>query len=112
MYHTRINPDKSIVVDGAMLTQNPQAILKEIVAVAGLEYSDSMAQGWQNDYTNVNIGSSKFDNRTNAWTKDAANATGFTRIDRRPLDLESLPDSLRQHITSVAIPSYSEMVAS
>ena len=77
--------------------------------VLGLDFSDRMVNGWGGEFTNVNVGSSRFKTEDNDWTKDVARANGFHRPERAPLQLDALPEPVRSHILNVAMPVYDKM---
>ncbi len=108
-YRDRVDSKKSIVVDGGDFTKNPRIILEEICEKINLKFSSSMIDGWRHNYTNVNVGSSRFDTIKNGWTKNAATSTGIFEAQGIPVDLSKLPTGMCRHINEVAIPSYNEM---
>lgn len=108
-YKNVINPERSVVVDGGELTIDPVRVLKEACNKVKLGFTPNMVEGWVSDYTNVNVGSSRFGTTENAWSKHAATTAGIVTVQREPLDLEILPTAMREHITEVAIPVYEEM---
>ncbi len=108
-YSNIANPERSIVIDGDELTVNPVRVLKEACKKIKLGFTPNMIEGWDSDYTNVNVGSSRFRTSENAWTKHAATSSGIVATQRQPLGLETLPATMRKHITEVAIPTYEEM---
>lgn len=107
--HFSVQTAPSVVIDGTDLSIEPIRVLKEASEVLGLNYSDRMAIGWGSNYVNINIGTSRFDAENNAWTSHAATSIGIETTDRKPLELETLPQTLREHILGVAIPAYEAM---
>ncbi len=103
---------KYIVIDGGKFVQNPKEILTKTCNVAGLEYKDKMTSGWKNDYVNLNTGTSRFQTSENAWTCHAARSKGITTSTRKPLQLDALPVSIRNHLTNVAIPLHAQLTKS
>ena len=104
-------PKRSIVIDGGRLTSHPEEVLRHASDVLNLPYSRHMVTGWRHGYVNKNPGHNpKLSDAERAWTKHAVTSNGIVRVDRLPFDLSLLPDSLRLHITNVAMPIYKEMV--
>ena len=100
----------SAVVDGGLLTQDPNTVLSEACAKLGLAYDRKMATDWRAGYINLNTGVSRFDTRENAWTKDAANSSGIIDLSRTPLAFDIFPEPLQEHIKEVALPVYRDML--
>lgn len=99
----------SVVIDGSDLSAQPKRVLKVASELLGLDYSDRMATGWRANYVNINIGTSRFDTESNAWTGHAATSDGITMTNRMPMDLETLPQALWEHVVQIAIPAYEIM---
>lgn len=87
----------------------PTQILKGACKRLSLPYSSSMVTGWSSGYANINTGTSKFSTAENAWTSHAAISEGLVKTMRKPLDFSILPQSLLDHINTVAIPTYQSM---
>ncbi len=99
----------STVINGTTLTTNPEATLRRLCGIIGVGFSSRMVNSWGDEYTNINVGSSRFTTEDNAWTKDVARADGFHQTHRSPLPLGLLPESVRSHILNVAMPVYDKM---
>lgn len=109
-FRSGYKPERSVVVDGGALTENPEQVLKAACNVLGLKYSSNMIEGWQGEFINVNTGyNAKLTDTTHAWTKEAAQSTGVMKASREPIPMEELTSALRVHITDVAMPIYREM---
>lgn len=105
------HPERSVVVDGGELTNNPRAVLASACATLGIAFRSGMVEGWQGDFINANTGySDTLDDKTHAWTREAASSTGLSSLSRMAIDLSLLPKSLQDHLTEVAIPTYEEMM--
>lgn len=102
--------DSSVVIDGDNLCMNPEKNLKGVCSKLGLIYSSRMVNGWQDGYTNINIGyTDKYDDSTNGWTKHAVASRGIESVSREALDISDLPGPLAEHIETVALPIYQEL---
>lgn len=101
----------SVVIDGSILTKDPEPTLRMAAGILGLEYSDRMINGWQGEFINANTGyNPNLTDDTHAWTKDAVISTGIKPSSDRMIDIDRMPSSLRAHLTEIAIPTYQRMV--
>lgn len=83
--------------------------LKSICTRIGLPYSASMHTGWKHTFVNVVNRDNLAETERSAWTQQAAQSVGVLTIERQALDVETLPESLQEHITSVALPVYERL---
>lgn len=95
-----------ITIDGDNLVSEPEIVLSGLCNFLGIRYSPKMIKGWETGFINViNIGNEQ-ETYHSAWTDVVAKSDGIQKIKRQPLDIESLPPSLKGHIENVAIPTY------
>lgn len=110
-FRSGYQPKRSIVIDGGMLIDNPEKVLKKACDILDLQYSPNMIEGWEGEFINVNTGyNDKLTDTTHAWTKEAAQSRGIIKAAREPIPMERLTPSLRTHIINVAMPIYEEML--
>ncbi|HSW66108.1 MAG TPA: hypothetical protein VLI54_03150 [Bacillota bacterium] len=108
-YRVRDGRATSVVVDGQEFVAQPHALLSQVCGQVGIKFCEQMVEGWGLDYTNACNGDDKEKTAWSAWTSDAATSTGVVPVERAPLDLAVLPDSIRRHIAEVALPTYEMM---
>ncbi len=103
--------DNFCVVDGEKFVDRPQETLQAICFVSGIPYGDIMVTNWSNSFNFVNVVNigNETETRTNAWTQKAATATGIAQTRRTPLDIDRVPERMREHIIEVAIPIYNRL---
>lgn len=88
-------------------------ILASACGKLSLTFSSRMIKEWEGDFINANTGyNPNLDDKTYAWTREAASSTGITALERAAIDMDLLPASLQVHLTEVAIPTYEFMMSS
>lgn len=106
-------PERSVVIDGGELTTDPHRVLTGACSKLGLRFSSRMIEGWQGDFINANTGyNPNLDDKTHAWTREAASSVGIMAIERAAIGMDLLPASLQAHLTEVAIPTHELMMKS
>lgn len=103
--------DNYCVVDGERLANNASSALQVVCAASDISFDAAMVTNWSdsNNFINVvNIGN-ETETQTNAWTRQAATATGIAQNSRAPLDIAHIPERMREHILEVAMPIYAQL---
>lgn len=97
----------SFVADGSLFSRMPDQFLRYLCRKLGLEFRDRMIDGWEKPFVNVDgLYDPEHDDAADAWVKQAATSRGVETTESRPLDESALPDALRDHLRTEALPTY------
>lgn len=97
----------SFVADGSLFSRMPDQFLRYLCSRLGLEFRDRMIDGWEKPFVNVDgLYDPEHDDAADAWVKQAATSRGVEATATRPLEESSLPDALREHLLTEALPTY------
>lgn len=105
-----VDGNPSISVDGHNFIHDTVNCLKALCTRIGLPYTTSMHDGWKRPFVNVINRENLDETERSAWTRQAAQSLGVLAVERPALDIEVLPTSLQEHITSVALPVYERLL--
>lgn len=105
----------SYVADGSLFSRAPDRLLQYLCDGIGIEFSDSMIEGWREPLLNVERNyqpeiTDTDDAFTGAWTRHAMTSCGVERTSRAPLPVSVLPAALRDHLFEVALPTYERLM--
>ncbi len=97
----------SFVADGSLFSRMPDQFLRYLCSRVGLEFRDRMINGWEKPFVNVDgLYDPEHDDAADAWVKQAATSRGIETTESRPLEESALPDALRDHLLTEALPRY------
>jgi hypothetical protein len=97
----------NFVADASLLSRLPEQFLRYLCDRLGLEFRDRMIDGWQKPYLNVSrLYHPELNDVSDAWIKQAATSRGVEFSESPPLEEATLPDALRDHLLTEALPTY------
>lgn len=110
-HYSQLNADvASVVIDGAMLTTDPETVLQNAARRLGLVFSSRMISGWQGQFINANTGySTTLTDDEHAWTREAVVSTGILPSSTSTIAIDRMPSSLQDHLRNIAMPVYDRM---
>jgi len=101
----------SWVADGSLFSRMPDQFLPYLCSRLGLEFSDRMIDGWEKPFVNVDrFYYPEYDDAGDAWVKQAATSRGIETTESPPLEDSALPDALRDHLLTEALPVYETLM--
>ncbi len=101
----------NFVADGSLLSRKPDQFLRYLCGRLGLEFHDRMVDGWQKPFFNVDrVYNPELNDATDGWIKQAATSSGIKFAEHPPLQDSALPDALRDHLLTEALPTYEKLM--